>query len=553
MSSSTIIYDRNYSKRLEDSFWDVVGGVVLIVASVIFIWVVEKAAVRFTLIFNRCFEACRVIQDTSFVNSLFQNRPVLMRGVTSCEGKVCEDPDTGFMSFEAPYVVRLKRTCEMFQWVRHERKEEKRTIVTFTQEWRECDQGDYASEGHPNPIRDPPLQSKCFNNTAKLGAFTLTNEQIDKMNLFKLCAIPRIPQKTLAAYAHTVPIVERGMKSHHGHDGNNDLKHDNECYNEVFEHTRQDPSDYMVFRGRFLQPGIGTVRVSYEYIQERDPITVVGVQTRSTFRPFFESDAHKVNSAGAAGSGAGSGGLFGGSAPDDRDPFTMESGGAGGSPLDDYTVPEPGCGGMCGCLEEMAGVGVGDRVLLVEERHVDLKSIFADEKEKFAKRLWMARTGGVVALMLGIYLLFSPIAAILSFLPFVGGILRSSFFVVAVLLGFLLGTLVSSLAWMAYHPEYLVMGMVTGGAVLLLWGETAGAVAAGKVILLCSLVPVGMYIWGVVEHHRFSALQRELDEKARSVQAPPQYAVAAVGAPTAPLPVAEMIPATENTLLLTKK
>ena len=141
MSSSTIIYDRNYSKRLEDSFWGVVVGLFLIVASSIFIWMIEKAAVRFTLIFDRCYEACRVVQDTTFVNPAFQSRPVLLRGVADTGGKMLEDMDTGFMAFEAPYVVRLKRTCEMFQWVRHEKKEEKRTIVTFTQEWKEQDQG----------------------------------------------------------------------------------------------------------------------------------------------------------------------------------------------------------------------------------------------------------------------------------------------------------------------------------------------------------------------------------------------------------------------------
>ena len=129
----------------------------------------------------------------------------------------------------------------------------------------------------------------------------------------------------------------------------------------------------------------------------------------------------------------------------------MESG-----DVDTYQEPEPECGGCSGCLESLAGLGVGDRVLLVEERHANLATMFGDESAKFQKRLWMMRTGGMIALMLGIYLLFSPIPAILSFLPFVPSILRTGFFIIAIVLGGLLSTLVSSLAWAVYHPEYLV-------------------------------------------------------------------------------------------------
>ena len=130
----------------------------------------------------------------------------------------------------------------------------------------------------------------------------------------------------------------------------------------------------------------------------------------------------------------------------------MEAGGD-----DSYQEPEPDCGGCSGCLETLAGLGVGDRVLLVEERHANLETMFGDESAKFQKRLWMMRACGTFFLMLGIYLLFSPIPAILSFLPFVPSILRVGFFIIAIVLGGLLSSLVSSLAWAAYHPEYLVV------------------------------------------------------------------------------------------------
>ena len=209
--SNTIIYNTSYTERLKESFWDVVIGLVLTFSSIVFIWMIEKAAVRFTLIFGRCKEACRVVQDVFNVNPVFHSRPVLMRGSIDCKGQGVDDFEVGFMAHEAPYVVRLKRTVEMFQWVRHEREEEKRKIVTFTSEWKAIDQGDYSSEGHPNPRRDPPLQSTCFNSsTAQLGAFKLIDEQINKLSLFKLCAIPAVPNKTMGVYSHLGPHVERG-------------------------------------------------------------------------------------------------------------------------------------------------------------------------------------------------------------------------------------------------------------------------------------------------------------------------------------------------------
>ena len=48
------------------------------------------------------------------------------------------------------------------------------------------------------------------------------------------------------------------MKMHHGHgDSSSDLKHDATCYTEVFEHTRETASDYLMFRGSLTNPAIG--------------------------------------------------------------------------------------------------------------------------------------------------------------------------------------------------------------------------------------------------------------------------------------------------------
>jgi hypothetical protein len=62
---------------------------------------------------------------------------------------------------------------------------------------------------------------------------------------------------------------------------------------------------------------------------------------------------------------------------------------------------------------------------------------------------------GCLMLSIGLYLIFNPIAVILSFIPYLSGMISNFFFIVAMILGFLLGILLISTAWVLYHPEYM--------------------------------------------------------------------------------------------------
>ena len=342
-----------------------------------------------------CFEAVRVLPDSSYVNPSFEGRPVLVRGETDAQGMAVVDKETGVSATEGPggVVVRLRRKVEMYQHVRHEKTEEKRKVVSFTQEWREIDGGDYTSEGHHNPRRDPPLHSTTLNNAAtRVGAFLLSPAQVEMLMLFKLCAIPAVPPLLANKYGHTEPAVERGSARHHGH-GGGDVKHDDDCYSSVIESEREDACDLLVFRGSAAAPSIGTVRMSYEYVAERGPVTMVGVQTGATFRPFFEADAHAGRRVNVCASLLGGGGGSDSNRLDPRDPYDPE---AGRAATDDSLEPSTDCSGVAGAIECVVGLGVGDSVLLLEERHTDLRTIFGDEKTKFTTRLYILRTIGML-------------------------------------------------------------------------------------------------------------------------------------------------------------
>ena len=62
---------------------------------------------------------------------------------------------------------------------------------------------------------------------------------------------------------------------------------------------------------------------------------------------------------------------------------------------------------------------------------------------------------GCLMLSIGMYLIFNPIAVILSFIPYLSGMISNFFFIVAMILGFSLGILLISIAWVLYHPEYM--------------------------------------------------------------------------------------------------
>jgi hypothetical protein len=106
--------------------------------------------------------------------------------------------------------------------------------------------------------------------------------------------------------------------------------------------------------------------------------------------------------------------------------------------------------------EAIAGAVVGKSILLVEERDTKPEILFRDESVKFLKSLYISRLAGCLGITLGIYLIFNPISALLSFIPYLSDIISSLFFVVAIILGFAIGAAVIALSWVLHRPEYML-------------------------------------------------------------------------------------------------
>jgi len=216
-------------------------------------------------------------------------------------------------------------------------------------------------------------------------------------------------------------VVERASKEH----SNPDLN-----FEDVFDSTRTDMSDYLAYNGSIANPRLGTVRVSYEAVLDGGDLSLVAVQCRGgTFRPFTERDAHAQQ-------------------PEFLKMLFCVR------PYD-----EPSSGGSCCCVslaEAIAGSVVGKSILLVEERDTAPEVLFHDESVKFLTRLYLSRLAGCLGISLGIYLIFNPISALLSFIPYVSMIISNLFFIVAMVVGFAIGAAVIALSWVLHRPEYML-------------------------------------------------------------------------------------------------
>jgi transmembrane protein TMEM43 len=152
----------------------------------------------------------------------------------------------------------------MYQWTEHESKETKKkvgggseTVTTYEykKEWAKgrVDSSSFKkAEGHENPA-EPPYASKTFTaDPVNVGAFTMSPEQVGKLN--DGVALP----VDASAAAKLPAAVKDKMKVSDGK-----------------FYMGKDPAS----------PQVGDVRISYDVVKP-DSVSLIGVQKASTFVPF---------------------------------------------------------------------------------------------------------------------------------------------------------------------------------------------------------------------------------------------------------------------------
>lgn len=487
---------KNESNGIMDEVFAVLIGILLFQFSIFLLWFIERQAVKFMLLIGRCYKSTRVVPDSKSIRRRFEQRSVLVQGKTKVQGEYSIaniDPTTGFVFFEqGKNVIRLDRRVEMYQWAEKKSKDDN---YTYELQWRCDDVNSYQfkySNGHHNPQRNPDIYSKTTNaKSVFLGAFSLRDVQIQSLDAFRPCALTgrdRVIEdeaKSSNVFIDSTVVVKNQTGGH---------------IEKGFSHG---DTEYLLFNGTLSNPVPGTIRISYSAVYEDGPVTVVAVQDGTSFRPFTEADAHRnVTPCCAQLSDASAVCCSGGGSSDE--------------------IPSEGgesCGCCCVCsasvyVAQMFASGtIGNDVMLLEERHADLQTMFAVAKSRFQSRLWLMRLLGSVLLFLGLWLCFSPAATLLSWIPFIGKFAVNLLWFVCAVLSLVLSTAVISLAWVAYHPEMLGLSLLSLGAYFVAFGSTHAVTTTGSVLCVSAVAPLVVFAWNKVDDCRFAAAERDLDKR----------------------------------------
>jgi hypothetical protein len=135
-----------------------------------------------------------------------------------------------------------------------------------------------------------------------------------------------------------------------------------------------------------------------------------------------------------------------------------------------------------------------EEIDLVEEEIMPRSEIIGRAVKKSQTFTWILRVVSYVLMVLGFWMFFSPITAILGFIPLVGGILKGvvgfAIFLAAVLVCTPLWIITFSLAWLFYHPKvgaiFLGIGLLILGIILFVnysrKGDASGAAATAETV-----------------------------------------------------------------------
>ena len=113
------------------------------------------------------------------------------------------------------------------------------------------------------------------------------------------------------------------------------------------------------------------------------------------------------------------------------------------------------CGPCCPSISYCVGEIVGTEVTLLEERFTSKSAMFTNKLDDFHYRILITRIVSYIMLSMAFFLILKPVASVLSFVPLIGTLFMNVFWIASLLVGFILGVLISAAAWVLYRPQLL--------------------------------------------------------------------------------------------------
>eukprot|EP00929_Paragymnodinium_shiwhaense_P069828 TRINITY_DN35261_c0_g1_i1.p1 TRINITY_DN35261_c0_g1~~TRINITY_DN35261_c0_g1_i1.p1 ORF type:complete len:600 (+),score=106.36 TRINITY_DN35261_c0_g1_i1:54-1853(+) len=416
--SRTETSETGVGDEIRNAWWSAVFGWFMFLAGFPLLWANEMRIVTMQQMFTRGRKLVKRDLSSSKVDGQYDSCLVHVQGETSTK-QVLKDSIFGL---EVVNCAKLHRGVEMYQWVEHTHTESKdkpgggketTTTYTYSREWSSTHHNANSFRNREDDMYNPKfaIDADSHDAAVDLGAFKVPNVLVGQMANWKNCTADcKIQQPGKVA-----SLVDGALNGQYIQSG----------------------------ASRGFSPEIGDIRVSFKKLM-CGPATVLAVQTGTTFVP-FKATMKDVN-----------GKIV--DADDQEEDFQN-------------MVPHSLCGlccCLCKCMNFVAHMH--EEIFALYERHVSAND--AIKKLEMLEGFWemFRKLAGYALIILGLYNMFSMGPTLFRVIPY-AGVWVESFgkwivWILAIILGTILGAMTTTIAWLAARP--LKAALILTGLGLLL-------------------------------------------------------------------------------------
>lgn len=272
--ATTVTVHKSYGSKLGDSFKGILGGLLMFIAGFPLLFWNEGNAVKTAKAIDEGEGACVELESNTKVDPEMEGKLVHLSGKADTQDVLADD-DFGI----SVTAIRLERDVEMYQWVEHEKKSEKKNVggssditytYTYTKEWvrSPVSSGGFKEAGHDNPgaMEFEGVRKSAANVT--FGAFRLNEKQIEKIGgsqqyVFPTNFVSRVERVKVQGGTIYVPNAE----------------------------TRNNPLNTRDVMG---QPRIGDMRVTFRAVYPHT-VSLIAKQKGDTFVDYTAKNGKKLS------------------------------------------------------------------------------------------------------------------------------------------------------------------------------------------------------------------------------------------------------------------
>ena len=451
----------SYGQRNQNSWIGFLIGIALLFIAPMLLVMTEIQGVKITRLINRAQVSTLANIPSAHVDPKLDGFMVHMTGPLSVadDGSGYVDKDTGVAfgsgalssarvnpatfafpvrgvgaeALVASNPMRIMRTVEVYQWVEQEEQDANSTDYVYHTGWFEVDipSRDFHVRGsHENPTSRVVnlFSSEIDRPSPCIGAFALGKEALTKADWWADAHVHPGASLSPALASAGARVVQ--METCMG----------------IYIPSGQRPVD---------QFAIGDMRITFKTVEmPASEATVVGVQQGAALRPYTNADAAKTLGRQAT--------------PRASDEVGEE---------DARSLQALLNGGNANCCTIFGAVSslfaklllmvmrhvVGTEVLLLSPLSKGVMRIFLSENMRVERALSTFRIVGAVLFVASFYLILHPIAALFSFIPFLGKLIASLFLVAAIIVGLACAITTTVATWLVVKPLRACLGFVALG------------------------------------------------------------------------------------------